>query len=139
MRAQSISGIISNLTTLLDQKFCATPKICKNHFCGSKTVDYRAVFLLFSRSCLYAQNTLSNYRKVHHKFVCSLTESSQLITPCPKSSQRWVCVCSNFQIVAQIHVVIYPVFNVLQSKLRQVSSWQIRHLSSGDVKFDPTC
>ena len=28
----------------LDQKFCATPKICKKLVCSSKTVDSRAVF-----------------------------------------------------------------------------------------------
>ena len=28
----------------LDQKFCATPKICKKLVCSSKTVDFRAVF-----------------------------------------------------------------------------------------------
>ena len=34
----------ASLLAPLDQKFCATPKICKKLVCSSKTVDFRAVF-----------------------------------------------------------------------------------------------
>ena len=62
--AHSISGKhIANLTTPLYQKFCAVPKISKNHFCTSKTVDSRAVFPTVSRICFRAQNTFIELRR----------------------------------------------------------------------------
>ena len=39
-----ILGVCSYLTEPSDEKFCAMPKICKNHFCSSETVNFRAVF-----------------------------------------------------------------------------------------------
>ena len=58
----------------LNQKFCATPKICKKLCCSSKIVDFTAIFLKISRCASKHIGRFWNVAKSLRSFLCNTKE-----------------------------------------------------------------